>query len=97
MSKNPAFEVGAVVELKAGSAKLCVRSVDGDQVTVDWFDGETARTKTFAAAQLQPSLSEMPDKRPSRLRKWLGLDEFKDRNFDALIDRALNQKPKTES
>lgn len=101
MTKNPAFEVGAVVELKTGSAKLCVRSVDGDQVTVDWFEGETANTKTFSAAQLQLSLSEMSDTRLARLSraagKLLSLDEFKDRNLDTLIEHALDHRRKTES
>jgi uncharacterized protein YodC (DUF2158 family) len=112
VNEAPAFRVGDVVALKAGSAKLCVRSVDGDQVTVDWFDGETARSKTFAAAQLvlveapapgeavaadAPAAPRTPaGKRTARLRKWLAIDDFTDRNFDTLIESALKQKPKTE-
>jgi uncharacterized protein YodC (DUF2158 family) len=47
------ISVGDLVQLKSGSPNLTVRSVEGTEILVEWFEGEKPKKHAFHVAQLE--------------------------------------------
>jgi len=45
--------LGALVQLQSDGPALTIRSIDGDDVKVDWFDKGALRSATFKNYQLK--------------------------------------------
>jgi uncharacterized protein YodC (DUF2158 family) len=52
LSKNPKFEIGDVVKLKAGGPSMVIRKMKDKEVFCEWFDKATAKLHSFLKAQL---------------------------------------------
>jgi uncharacterized protein YodC (DUF2158 family) len=99
------FSVGGLVQLKSGGPSLTIRSVEKDEIAVEWFEGDKLKKHSFLAAQLKlvPE-REISDLERARAVAFLlrkaasslpGFDKIDPDNTDSLIDHVLNHQSGT--
>jgi uncharacterized protein YodC (DUF2158 family) len=103
---EPTFSIGGLVQLKSGGPNLTIRSIEGDGITVEWFEGEKLKKHSFLSAQLQlvpeKKLSDLEIARRIAfvLRKGAsdvpGFNQIDANDIGALIDHVLKNVPGTE-